>query len=101
MKLYRIICMNREKTAAVAEIIAAPLRMVNDSVYYTECRGRTWDCTYDYISGRIVADPVIISTVCAALDVYKIEPFTGSVYTNNNIPADVIRAARPGLFGGV
>ena len=79
MALYRIICCNKEKTSAFAEIVAAPLQIIDSDVYYTDTKKRTWRCTWDHDNARFVTDPVI---VCSAFggELCKIILGTGSVY---------------------
>lgn len=79
MALYRIICMNREKTSAFAEIVTDPLRIIDSNVYYTDAKKRSWCCTWDHNNGRFVTDPEIIRSLFGG-ELCKIIPGTGSVY---------------------
>ena len=63
MALYRIICGNKERGDAFAEPITAPLQLIDNQVYYTDARGRSWNCTYEFARGRIVTDPEIIAVI--------------------------------------
>lgn len=79
MALYRIICMNHEKNSAFAEIVTAPLRVVDSDIYYTDAKKRSWCCTWDHDNGRFVTDPEIVHSVFGG-ELCKIIPGTGSVY---------------------
>lgn len=78
MKLYRIMCMNKQRTSAFAELVTAPLRVVNGDIYYTDYRGRSWCCTWEFNNGRLVLDPDIISCCSAGIGLYRVVPGTGS-----------------------
>ena len=79
MALYRIICMNREKTSGYAEIVSAPLRVIDSDIYYTDAKKRSWCCTWDHDNNRFVTDPEIVRSVFGG-ELCKIIPGTGSVY---------------------
>lgn len=65
MTMYRIICTNG-KDLAFAEIVPAPLRVINESVYYTDRKGRSWKASpYEFIRSRFVEDPEIIREAIA------------------------------------
>lgn len=79
MTLYRIICCNKEKTSGYAEIVTAPLRVIDSDIYYTDTKKRSWCCTWDHDHGRFVTDPEIVHPVFGG-ELYKIIPGTGSAY---------------------
>jgi hypothetical protein len=79
MALYRIISSNREKTCAFAEIVTAPLQIIDSDVYYTDTKKRSWCCTWDHDNGRFVTDPEIVYSAFGG-ELCKIILGTGSVY---------------------
>lgn len=104
-KLYRIICANHEKTAAFAELITEPLRLIDDEIYYTDARGRSWCCTYDFINGRIITDPDIIRSGPGNL--YHIRTNTGTparLYVGSRVELkrfkENVKKNHPAFFGG-
>lgn len=77
MDLYRIIATNKEKTDCFAEKVSDPLRLIGNDIYYTDCRGRSWNCTFDWLTGRIVTDPEILVDVFGGVPLVKLRAGTG------------------------
>ena len=78
MSLFRIICMNQDRTSAFAELVTAPLRVINGEVYYTDYRGRSWCCDWEYHNGRLLLDPDVITCCSKGANLYRIIPGTGT-----------------------
>lgn len=77
MEMYRIICFSKDKKDCFAEKVCAPLRVINNDIYYTDFRGRSWCCTFDWLTGRIVTDPEILVDVFSDGRLVKLRGGTG------------------------